>query len=104
MSRKCLLMLASTDKYIATTIEKLASGTDVQSLLISDDPTYLSHFKNIFEELWENGIDATDIIRDIEEGKETDVELINAKHYVNEILEEISSMKHRAKQQGYDMP
>lgn len=93
-----------TDKHIATTIEKLTSGTNVQSLLISDDPTYLSHFKNIFEELWENGIDATDRIRDIEEGRETDEELANTKHYIKEVLEEVTSMKHRAKQQGYDIP
>ena len=41
----------------------------VQSLLISNEPDYITHFTSIFEELWKNGIDAKDRIRDIEEGK-----------------------------------
>lgn len=36
--------------------------------MISNEPLYLWHFSHpIFEELWKNGIEADDRIRDIEE-------------------------------------
>jgi two-component system, OmpR family, sensor histidine kinase VicK len=39
---------------------------------------YVNHFKSIFEELWKNGIDALDRIRDIEEGvDQADIEIIS---------------------------
>lgn len=56
-----------SDKEIAATIEKMESGKRVQSLLISNEPLYLMHFASIFEELWKNGIESDDRIRDIEE-------------------------------------
>ena len=51
---------------------------------------YLNHFRDIFKELWKNTIKATDRIKDIEEGRETDDELADTKYYLNEVLEEIS--------------
>jgi signal transduction histidine kinase len=59
-----------SDKEIAATIEKMEGGKNVQSLLISNEPTYIKHFSSIFEELWKNGIDAKDRITIIEEGVE----------------------------------
>ena len=60
-----------SDKEIAATIEKMEGGKNVQSLLLSNEPVYMNHFYYIFEELWKNGIDAKDRIRDIEEGIES---------------------------------
>ena len=57
-----------SDKEIAVTIEKMEGGKRVESLLISNEPAYVKHFSSLFEELWNNGIDAADRIRDIEEG------------------------------------
>jgi hypothetical protein len=57
-----------SDKEIAVTIEKMEGGTSIQSLLLSSEPAYVSHFTSIFEEIWRNGIDASDRIRNIEEG------------------------------------
>jgi two-component system, OmpR family, sensor histidine kinase VicK len=57
-----------SDKEIAVTIEKMEGGTSIQSLLLSSEPAYVSHFTSIFEEIWRNGIDASDSIRNIEEG------------------------------------
>jgi hypothetical protein len=94
-----LMSFVLTDKEIAATIEKMENGKNTQSLLIGNDPMYLNHFRNIFEELWKNAIKATDRIKDIEEGRETDDELADAKHYLNEVLEEISNMKNNANQQ-----
>lgn len=66
-----------SDKQMAATIEKMEGGRVVQSLLISNEPTYIEHFHSIFEELWKNGIDATDRIKDIEEGIDFhDIEII----------------------------
>ncbi|HZA06796.1 MAG TPA: ATP-binding protein [Nitrososphaeraceae archaeon] len=60
-----------SDKEIAATIEKMEDGKNVQSLLLSNEPVYVNHFYHIFEELWKNGIDAKDRIRDIEEDIES---------------------------------
>ncbi len=66
-----------SDKEVAITIEKMEGGKRSQSFLISNDPLYTVHFNSVFEELWKNGIDAKDRIRDIEVGAEwADVEVI----------------------------
>jgi signal transduction histidine kinase len=71
-----------SDKEIAATIEKMEGGQNVQSLLLSNEPTYVNHFYHIFEELWKNGIDATERIRDIEEGVESaSIEIIPSPPY-----------------------
>jgi two-component system sensor histidine kinase VicK len=59
-----------SDKEIAVTIEKMEGGRVIQSLLISNEPLYLKHFSSIFEELWRNGTDSADRIRDLERGIE----------------------------------
>jgi two-component system, OmpR family, sensor histidine kinase VicK len=66
-----------SDKQIAATIEKIESGKRVNSLLLSNEPLYLKHFTSIFEELWKNGIDAADRIKDIEDGVDlADIDII----------------------------
>ncbi len=66
-----------SDKEVAITIERMEGGKMSQSFLISNDPLYTIHFNSVFEELWKNGIDAADRIRDIEVGAEwADVEVI----------------------------
>ena len=59
-----------SDKEIALTIEKMDGGRVPQSLLISNEPLYLKHFSSIFEELWRNGTDAADRLRELEQGIE----------------------------------
>ncbi len=65
-----------SDKEIAVTIEKMEGGRRVQSLLISNEPLYVRHFTSLFEEIWKNGIDARHRIKQIEEGVESDIEVI----------------------------
>jgi two-component system, OmpR family, sensor histidine kinase VicK len=62
------LSFGVSDKEVAATIEKMDGGKQSENFLISSEPLYVKHFSTIFEELWRNGIDATDRIRDIEEG------------------------------------
>jgi two-component system sensor histidine kinase VicK len=57
-----------SDKELAATIDKMEHGKRVQNLLMSNESAYLKHFGSIFEELWNNGVDAVDRIKDIEEG------------------------------------
>ena len=59
---------AVSDKVMMAAIEKMEGGEIAQSLLVSNEPAYINHFASIFEELWKNGNDASDRIRDIEEG------------------------------------
>jgi signal transduction histidine kinase len=69
---------AVSDKEMMATIEKMEGGEIAQSLLVSNEPAYVNHFKSIFEELWKNGIDALDRIRDVEEGvDQANIEIIS---------------------------
>jgi two-component system, OmpR family, sensor histidine kinase VicK len=66
-----------SDKEIAATIEKMEGGRMVQSLLVSNEPAYIDHFRSIFEDLWAKGINAEDRIKEIDEGTDlTDIEII----------------------------
>jgi two-component system, OmpR family, sensor histidine kinase VicK len=66
-----------SDKEIAATIEKMEGGKKIQSLLLSNEPAYVSHYSFLFQELWRSGIDATDRIMDIESGVDlADIEVI----------------------------
>jgi two-component system, OmpR family, sensor histidine kinase VicK len=52
-------------------------GKMSRRFLISSEPLYVDHFNNLFDELWRNGIDAQQRIKDIEQGIETsDIEII----------------------------
>jgi two-component system, OmpR family, sensor histidine kinase VicK len=88
------LSFGVSDKQIAATIEKMEGGRNVQSLLLSDDPLYLKHFSSIFEELWKNGMNASDRIREIEEGVEADIRIIvNPSLALDLYLDNVSSAK-----------
>ena len=65
-----------SDKEIAVTIEKMEGGRRIQSLLISNEPLYVRHFTSLFQEIWRNGIDARHRIKQVEEGVESDIEVI----------------------------
>ena len=68
---------AVSDKEMMATIEKMEGGEMAQSLLVSNEPAYINHFAFIFEELWKNGIDANERIKDIEIGVDlADIEVI----------------------------
>jgi signal transduction histidine kinase len=69
---------AVSDKEMMATIEKMEGGEIAHSLLVSNETAYINHFASIFEELWNDGIDAADRIRDIEEGiDQANIEIIS---------------------------
>ena len=71
------MSFAVSETEIGATIEKMEGGRMVQSLLLSNEPAYLQHFSSIFDELWNQGINAEDRIRNLEEGLDlAEIEII----------------------------
>ena len=68
-----MMNFAVGEKEANATIEKMEGGKMVQSLLTSNEPIYVQHFKSVFEELWRTGIDPEQRIKDIEEGLDPEV-------------------------------
>ena len=68
---------AVDDRYFYATIDKMENGELMKSLLTSNEPAYIRHYNSIFEELWKNGVDAIERIKDIEAGVDlADIEVI----------------------------
>ena len=64
-------------RYFHATVEKMEGGKMMRSLLTSNEPVYVNHYNFIFEELWKNGIDAVQRIKDLNEGVDlADIEVI----------------------------
>jgi signal transduction histidine kinase len=55
----------------------MEGGKMISSLLVSNEPIYIDHYNSLFEELWDNSIDAMVRINDIKEGVDlADIEVI----------------------------
>ena len=92
------MSICVSEKKVLTTLEKMEGGKVVQSTLLSNDVAYIKYFAGTFDELWDKGIDAIERIKDIEEGRQTNDELADARQYLNLVLNEVSSMKNKAEQ------
>ena len=70
------LSFSVSNNEFQATAEKF-EGKMIKSLLVSTEPIYIAHYNSIFEQLWDNSIDAKDRIYDIEEGVDlSDIEII----------------------------
>jgi signal transduction histidine kinase len=79
-----------SDKEVALTIEKMEGGKMSSSFLISNEPLYVNHFNSLFEEVWKNGIDAAERIKEIEAGVDlADIEVISRSSRAQETYEDI---------------
>jgi hypothetical protein len=87
------MSLGVSDKEVITTMEEMNEGKVSQSLLVSRDEAIIKYFGDIFEDLWKNGLSAVDRIKDIEEGRQTDDDLADAKRYLDKVLDEVTKMK-----------
>ena len=84
------MKFAVDNRNFYATIDKMEDGKLMEQLLISNEPAYISHYNSVFEELWKNGIDATDRIRDIEQGVDlADIEVIPSSARAHEIYLDI---------------
>lgn len=68
--RSTPLNFSVTDKEFNFTVSNMERGSMASSVLISSEPPYVKQFNSLFEQLWSQGIDAADRIREIEEGIE----------------------------------
>jgi two-component system, OmpR family, sensor histidine kinase VicK len=68
-----ILNFAIGDREVSATIDEMEGGKMVQSLLTSNEPIYVQHFKSVFEELWKTGTDPSQRIRDIKQGLDPEV-------------------------------
>jgi len=84
-----------SDIEVGIRIERMENGTQSQSFLISNVPLYVNHFNSLFDELWKNGLDAADKIRDIEEGADlAEIEIIrNPREAIKHAWKMIDSAK-----------
>jgi two-component system, OmpR family, sensor histidine kinase VicK len=90
------LNFAVGDKEVNFTIEKMEGGKMIQSLITSNEPTYITYFYSIFEQLWNKGINAQDRIYSISEGiaDEIDIEIIpNPKQGIDNAWKILKSAK-----------
>ena len=77
---------AVDNRYFHATIEKMEGGKMMRSLLTSNEPIYINHYNAVFEELWKNGIEAVQRIRDIEEGTDlADIEVFQSASRAREV-------------------
>ncbi len=66
-----------TDKELHATIDDMEDGNMVQSVLVSNEPLYVNHFRSVFEKLWENASDTRARMASVDEGVEMpDIEVI----------------------------
>jgi len=78
-----------TDKEVIATI-KIEGGEKLQSILVSNEHAYVSHFHSIFGDLWKSGIDAKIKIARIEEGADFGyIEVIESSSRAGELYLEL---------------
>ncbi|ALI37038.1 Alkaline phosphatase synthesis sensor protein PhoR [Candidatus Nitrosocosmicus oleophilus] len=56
-----------SDKYFASTTEKMINGEMISNLLFSNDPVYLEHFSTIFNNTWKNSMNLRDRTKEIKD-------------------------------------
>jgi two-component system, OmpR family, sensor histidine kinase VicK len=72
---------AVDNTHFYATIDKMEAGKIMQSLLTSNESTYVNYYSSLFEGLWNDEIDAKTRIRDIEEGiNSANLEMIQNSH------------------------
>ncbi|MDQ4073434.1 MAG: HAMP domain-containing histidine kinase [Thermoproteota archaeon] len=64
------------DRMLLSSIDRLRSEDMVTSILTSNDPLYLGHYKNIFEKIWSTAMDAEERIHDIEMGNHVNIQVL----------------------------
>ena len=53
-------------------IDRQEGRKTINSIFTSNDGLYINQYQTVFEDLWKNGIDAIDVIEDIERGLDTE--------------------------------
>ncbi len=59
-----------TESHLAAAIEQTTDKNIVDSVLYSNEPAYVNNFKSLFDKLWNNSREATEIMKSIEDDME----------------------------------
>ena len=87
------LNFSVTNKEFNFTVSNTAADSITPNVLISNELPYIKQFNSLFEELWSQGVNATDRILEIEKGIEPDFfEVINEKNKAAELLLSLSKL------------
>lgn len=87
------LNFSVTNKEFNFTVSNTAADSVTPNVLISNELPYIKQFNSLFEELWSQGVNATDRILEIEKGIEPDFfEVINEKNKAAELLLSLSKL------------
>jgi two-component system, OmpR family, sensor histidine kinase VicK len=87
------LNFSVTDKEFNFTVSNTVADSMNPTVLISNELPYIKQFNSLFEELWSQGVNATDRILEIEKGVEPDFfEVINEKTKAAELLLSLSKL------------
>jgi signal transduction histidine kinase len=79
-----------SEKEVGVTVSRLEGGRLNTSALFSNDPMYIEHYSSIFDQLWENGLDATARIKEIEQGiDEPEIKIIRNKKEIQTLFLDI---------------
>ncbi len=70
------LSFVVTDKEVHANLEDVKGRKMIQSLLTSNEPVYVKQFSSAIEQLWDDGIDARLRMKDMEEGNDNEIEVI----------------------------
>lgn len=71
------MVFSVSDKTLNATVDRMQGGRLMRYILTSNEPLYVQYYNSLFEELWRDGIDALDRIKQIEEDIEPEfVEVI----------------------------
>jgi two-component system, OmpR family, sensor histidine kinase VicK len=91
--RYTLLNFSVTNKEFNFTVSNTSADSITPNVLISNELPYIKQFNSLFEELWSQGVNATDRILEIEKGIEPDFfEVINEKNKAAELLLSLSKL------------
>lgn len=87
------LNFSVTNKEFNFTVSNTVPDSMDATVLISNELPYIKQFNSLFEELWSQGVNATDRILEIEKGVEPDFfEVINEKTKAAELLLSLSKL------------
>ncbi|HKG72487.1 MAG TPA: HAMP domain-containing sensor histidine kinase, partial [Nitrososphaeraceae archaeon] len=87
------LNFSVTDKEFNFTVSNMTNGSAAQSVLVSNELSYIKQFNSLFEKLWSQGVSAADRILEIDKGVEPDFfEVINNKNKAAELLLSLSKL------------
>lgn len=71
-----LTNFAFNDDFFVSSIDRMKDGNLMTSLIISNDPLYLNHYRSIFEEMWKSSQRIEDRFMDIKENISDSISLL----------------------------